>query len=68
MSGDRIPADATRILTSGEVCAMLRVSRQTLHRMTKRGDLPHYRVGGLLRFNADDVADYLASARVGGAS
>lgn len=63
-----LPADAPRILTSLEVAAMLRVSKSKVHRMARGGELPHYRVGGLLRFDVRDVQTYLDGTRVGGAS
>jgi excisionase family DNA binding protein len=52
------------LLTAKEVCAWLRVSRMTLHRMVKRGAIPVVRVGRLLRFRPEAIERYLRKAEV----
>jgi excisionase family DNA binding protein len=42
-----------------EVCKMLNIHRQTLHRMVHSGDIPAYRVSGAIRFKPSDVEQYI---------
>jgi len=46
---------APSLLTLGDVCAALAVSRSTARRMVKRGDLQPIRIGGLTRFRPADL-------------
>lgn len=46
------------LLTSAEVCRLLRISRDTLYRMIKRGALPTIKVGATYRFRAAEVITY----------
>ena len=46
---------APQLLTLGDVCAALAVSRSTARRMVKRGDLQPIRIGGLTRFRPADL-------------
>lgn len=43
-------------LTVKEVAAHLNCSRVTAYRRIHEGDIPHYRVGGLIRVRAEDLA------------
>lgn len=43
-------------LTVPEVAKMLRMSRQTIYNMIKRGEIRHFRVGTKVRFNRADIA------------
>ena len=49
----------TAVLDAHEAAAYLAVSRDTLRRMTKRGELPHTRVGVALRYRVKDLEEYL---------
>jgi excisionase family DNA binding protein len=44
-----------KVLTIPEVSEYLRVSRQTIYRMLRRGDIPAFRIGGDWRFNIEDL-------------
>jgi excisionase family DNA binding protein len=49
------------IVTSAETCALLRISRPTLHRYVRQKRLVPKRLpGGRLRFNRSDVLNLLA--------
>lgn len=42
-----------------EIAALIRVDKQTVYRLRRRGEIPAYRVGGQYRFNADEVLSAL---------
>ncbi|MEK7309349.1 MAG: helix-turn-helix domain-containing protein [Planctomycetota bacterium] len=46
------------LLTSDEVCMLLRISLRTLYRIIKRGELPYNKVGQTYRFRVAEVKDY----------
>ena len=48
-----------KVLTIPEVSEYLRVSRQTIYRMLKRGDIPAFRIGGDWRFNVEDLGHWI---------
>lgn len=48
-----------KILTISEVSELLKVHPITVYRMIKQGRLPHFRIGRVLRFDADQLADWL---------
>ena len=48
-----------KVLTIPEVSAYLRVSRQTIYRMLRRGDIPAFRIGGDWRFNIEDLGQWI---------
>lgn len=44
-----------RILTSDEVCDMLKITRRTLHKYAKMGLIPCFKLGREWRFEADSI-------------
>ena len=56
------------LLTVSEVANMMRVSKMTVYRLIKSGQLPALRVGKNFRIRADDVDTYLNDRAVGGES
>jgi len=48
-----------KVLTIPEVSEYLRVSRQTIYRMLRRGDIPAFRIGGDWRFNIEDLERWI---------
>lgn len=53
------PFSEARFATVSEVAALLRVSRMTVYRLIKQGDLPAIRVGRGYRVRESDIDDYL---------
>ncbi len=51
------------LLTVTQVAALLGVCRATVYSMVERGELPHLRLGGLIRFRPEDLAAVLVRAR-----
>ena len=49
-----------RLLTVNEVADLLRVSRMTVYRLIKEGQLKALRVGRSYRLREDDVDEYLS--------
>jgi len=52
-----------QLLTVREVAAQLRVCQATVYKMADRGDLPHVRVAGAVRFHPADLATAVATLR-----
>ena len=50
-----------KMLTTGEVCEMMRVSKSFLHRLVRQGSLKSYKVGRLRRFLVTHVFEYLSN-------
>ena len=55
----REPFTEVRLLTVNEVADLLRVSRMTVYRLIKQGDMPSLRVGRGYRLREEDVHTYL---------
>jgi excisionase family DNA binding protein len=51
------------LLSVSEVAALLGISRPSVYRMVRRGDLRPYRVGERLRFNVDEIDQLLERSR-----
>ena len=48
-----------KVLTLKEVSDYLRVSRVTIYRMLRRGEIPAFRVAGNWRFNIEDLGHWI---------
>ena len=55
------------MMNSGEVAAYLRCSPSTVRRMVRRGQIPHYRFGKLVRFRLSEIERWLALQQEGAA-
>jgi excisionase family DNA binding protein len=55
----REPFTEARLLTVNEVADLLRVSRMTVYRLIKEGDVPAFKVGRGYRLREEDVHSYL---------
>ena len=53
------PKDATIYLTRGEVSKQLQISLPTLHTYTKDGLIKSYRMGGKVRYKAQEIEQTL---------
>jgi excisionase family DNA binding protein len=53
------PFTEARLLTVNEVADLLRVSRMTVYRLIKQGDMAAIRVGRGYRLREEDVHSYL---------
>ena len=56
---NRDPFTDARLLTVNEVGDLLRVSRMTVYRLIKTGEMPSLRVGRSYRLREEDVHTYL---------
>lgn len=54
----------SRLITVAEVASLMRVSRMTVYRLIKRGDLVAVRVGRNYRVRAEDLEVYLQAQDV----
>ena len=55
----REPFTEARLLTVNEVADLLRVSRMTVYRLIKNGEMPALRVGRNYRLREEDIHSYL---------
>jgi excisionase family DNA binding protein len=55
----KAPFTEARLLTVNEVADLLRVSRMTIYRMIRQGDMAAIRVGRNYRLREEDVHSYL---------
>jgi len=53
--------DVEDVLLPGEVAAWLRLAPSFLYRLTARNAIPHYKIGGRLRFSRSAVKAWLAA-------
>ena len=51
------------ILTAMDVAKMLKVTRVTVYRMIKRGEIPCYRNGSILMFYKDEILSWVDSTK-----
>lgn len=56
----------SRLLTVAEVASLMRVSRMTVYRLIRRGQLKAIRVGRNYRVREDDFNEYLEAQAVNG--
>jgi putative molybdopterin biosynthesis protein len=52
-------------LTAQEVAGLLRIAKNTVYELVKRGELNYYKVGRKMRFTRSDVDEYIADSRRG---
>lgn len=52
------------MLTIKDVMGILKVSRQTVYNLMLHKKLPHYKIGGAVRFKKSDVEKYIDSCKV----
>ncbi|MDR1577593.1 MAG: helix-turn-helix transcriptional regulator [Deltaproteobacteria bacterium] len=55
--------DENMTLTAQDVADILRIAKNTVYELVKRGELNHYKVGRKMRFTRPDVDSYIASSR-----
>jgi putative molybdopterin biosynthesis protein len=53
----------TEFWTAEELAARLRVTKATIYRMARRGELPYYSIGRAMRFRNVDVEAFLEKCR-----
>lgn len=49
--------------TAEELATRLRVTKTTIYRMARRGELPYYSIGRAMRFKTEDVEAFLVKCR-----
>lgn len=52
------------IMTSNDVMDLLCVSRSTVHRMSKKGKLPSYKLSGRIYFKRDEIMKSLEAGKI----
>ena len=52
------------LLTLDQICKKLKVKRSFIYDLTSRKQIPHIKVGRLLRFDPDEIDNWLQSHKV----
>jgi len=68
MSPSPAPGVLDEIMTDPELCARLRIDRQSSLNWRKKGDLPYFRIGtgrGTIRYRRSEVEAWLLARRQG---
>ena len=58
-----IVAERTQLMTVADVAKRCNISTVTVRRLVRNGDLPFIRVGGQLRFDRDQLEQWLVEQR-----
>lgn len=53
----------SEILTTAETSKVLKICEKSLLRLVKKGKIPHFRVGNLVRFNRAELLAWASSSR-----
>ena len=53
-----------KLLVAKEVAGILRVSVSTVYGWAKRGEIPVYKVGGLVRFDEREILEWVKAGRL----
>ena len=54
---------AHKLLTIAEMAAYLSIKQKTIYAKVEAGDIPHYRIGRLIRFRLDEIDAWLEGCR-----
>ena len=57
------PSGHPEFWTATELASHLRVTKATIYRMARRGELPYYSIGRAMRFRNRDVEEFLSRCR-----
>ncbi len=60
-NGGPAPPQAAPLLTVAEVCRLLGMSRRWVHERTRRREIPCYRFGTALRFDREEIRQWMAN-------
>jgi excisionase family DNA binding protein len=60
----KLPEDPGKYLSPKEVSELLRVSKPFPYLLIKRGLIPFYKMGKVVRFKLTDIEDYLERCRI----
>jgi putative molybdopterin biosynthesis protein len=52
-----------KALTTQEVADILKIAKNTVYELVKRGELNSYKIGKNLRFSVEDVENYIAQSK-----
>jgi excisionase family DNA binding protein len=55
------PQDSKAIMTIDEVASFLKLSKITIYKLVKKGDIPAFRVGNSWRFQRDKIETMVAT-------
>ena len=53
------PRSDELVMTLTQTCDFLRISRTTMYRLIKRGDVPYFQIGSVYRFNREAIDEWM---------
>lgn len=54
----------SEILTTSEVAEFLKLKETTVYHLTQKKEIPHIKIGGAVRFDLDEIKEWLKSKRI----
>ncbi|MBD3287941.1 helix-turn-helix domain-containing protein [candidate division KSB1 bacterium] len=57
------PKKSLQMLTSEDVCNLLKISRRTLYKNVHNNEITSYKIGSQLRFLAEDIVEYFRKSK-----
>ncbi len=54
----------SEIMTISEVAEYLKLKETTIYHLTQKKEIPHIKIGGAVRFDLDEVKEWLKSKRI----
>jgi len=70
MAIDTVPArlsDLPDVLTASQVASVLQCSEEHVYTMWRRNEMPHFKVGRLVRMHKQALIDFMVGGKGGGA-
>lgn len=64
---EAVRQDEKKLLTILEISSYLSIKQKTLYAKVESGEIPHYRIGHLVRFRLDEINAWLEGCRRGDA-
>jgi excisionase family DNA binding protein len=64
---DRDAAAPSRLMTTRELAAYLKIDLDTLYKLLRKGQIPFFKVGGDYRFNRDEIDKWMNDLERAGA-
>jgi excisionase family DNA binding protein len=53
-----------KLVGAAEVAEIIGCTRKHVYDLAQKGRIPHYRIGGLIRFDLQEIAEWLESFKI----
>lgn len=55
---------ANRFISINEFCEIYKIKRSTAYKLVETMQIPHYRIGRLIRFNLEELEEWMEGKKV----